>query len=721
MADQDYPNLYEDMEASAQRTRAAAIAFEHVLGGPEEDMVPVNGYPAQPTISGRVKTRLDPLVLATEQRLDTLVEATENTLDTLIEDTEERIDTLAIPILSAAESVKRFAGVKAVPPTTRYDGSPLEPGDEYQNPTTNFRYAWENGAWVLLNGSVQALHQAIADRVNPVNGAGMMGYNGRTLHQWLDDAPNALSYSGPTGQEILTAAIAALNANGGGTLTIPKAAWVLTGEVLATITSPIVLHFAGGTLTQTVDANLFNITLSGGGSINFSGSIDIGCSFAGRSATAAIIKATGSGKLRDFVISGVLRFRAGGNESQMKYGVLGMGLQEPDARGLLIYGAIGIPNLHMVGMRLTNGTGQASTSWKIWGPSCYGVLHGVEFYSTSYPGVEGIRIMAGDSVNCMHGYVVDASASNYVPPQFEMVSCHVNSFAECVVLNGVLNVKLLGGLLYRQGAGTTGSFIDITDCQDITVLGTSMHCITAGLDIPGVVLRGVTRPIAFASIDACHFWLNPLTQPCVRLVGNVASFALGGTNKRATGATWLDYSGVTSSKSGIMVSPMLSSTANDAVRTTFTPSGGVLDLRESLTTNILLAGVTSTTVITSIIGRKGWTYNIRSDVAGVAFTPSATINIAGATANYAYYIAGGFLSFFMDGDTSARLTGGSISKSLRAPILPVQMSTHASGSLPSAAGNGGSIIMITGIESHTIPGYSEGTNWRRLDTFAIVT
>lgn len=553
------------------------------------------------------------------------------------------------------------------------------------------------------------------------SGPSNLGYNTRSLLSWLDDSPNALSYSGPTDQAIIIAAINAVNTNGGGTLTIPKAAWVFTGEVAATITSPIVLNFLGGTLTQTADTNLFNLTLSGGGSVNFSGSIDIGCSFSGRSASAAIIKVTGSGKLRDFVISGVLRYRAGGAESQFKYGVLGIGVQDPDARGLLLFGAAGRANFHSIGMRLTNGTGQASTSWKIWGPSTYNTVKGIEFVSTATPGVEGIKIMAGDFVSCENGITYDASTSGYVPPQFELVSCHINSFSDCLVLNSILNVKLLGGLLYRQGAGTTGGFVDITDCQDIAILGTSMHCITAGLDIPGITLRGISRPIAFTSVDACHFWLNPLTEPCVRLIGNISSFVLGGTNKRATGATWLDTSGVTSGKSGIAISPMLSATSNDSVRTSVTPSAGVLDLRDSLTPNILLAGVISTTVITSILGRKGWTYDIRSDTAGVAYTPSAAIAIAGATVNFAYYIAGGFFSFFMDGDTSARYVGGSLSKSLRAPILPVQMSTHASGALPSAATNGGSIIMITGIELYTIPGYSEGTNWRRLDTNAIVT
>lgn len=143
MADQDYPTLYAEMEDAAQRTRTAAIAFEKVLGGGEALLVPVNGFPDQPTIAGRVKARMDPLV-----------------------------DTLE----SAAEAVKRFAGVHAVAPTTRYDGTPLQPGDEYQNSVSGLRYAWSGSSWVVLNASVQQLASALADDTDPAGGAGIPAF-----------------------------------------------------------------------------------------------------------------------------------------------------------------------------------------------------------------------------------------------------------------------------------------------------------------------------------------------------------------------------------------------------------------------------------------------------------------------------------------------------------------------------------------------------------------
>lgn len=66
MADQDYPNLYALMEASVARVRDAALAYEKTLGGSETDTVPVNGYPAQPTIAGRVAAAIDELAATME-------------------------------------------------------------------------------------------------------------------------------------------------------------------------------------------------------------------------------------------------------------------------------------------------------------------------------------------------------------------------------------------------------------------------------------------------------------------------------------------------------------------------------------------------------------------------------------------------------------------------------------------------------------------------------
>lgn len=551
-------------------------------------------------------------------------------------------------------------------------------------------------------------------------GTAEVSYSGRTLKALLDERPSALSYSGATDQAIIIAAISALNANGGGTLDIPRKNWNFTGPIVVAVTTPIILNFLGGSvLNQAADTHMFDITLSGGGSVDFAGSVEIKCSFVGRSAGSAIIKATGSGKLRDFVISGTLRYRAGGAESQFKYGVLGVGIQDPDASGLFIYGVDGRANFHSIGMRLTCGVAQASTNLKIWGPATYNTKKGIEFSSTAYPGVEGIKIIAGDFVSCENGVTYDASTAGYVPPQLELDSCHINSYSECLVLNSVLNVKVLGGLLYRQGAGTTAPFIDITDCQDI-VISTTMHVITAGLDVPGIIARGVTRPLAFMSVDDCLFWFNSPNSPCVKLEGIISVFNMGELNRRASTNPWLDLAAVTSGRPGITISPLLPRSANDPSSTTISPVAGVLDLRDSLTTNIVLSGVVSTDVITSILGRKGWKYDIRCDVGGVSYAPSTSIQIGGVTANFAYYIAGSFISFFMDGGTAARYVGGTASKSLRDPIMPVQLTTHASGALPVANSNGRCVILVTGIAGYAIMAYADAGVWRRCDDNATI-
>lgn len=149
MADQDYPTLYADLEASAQRTRTAAIAFEKVLGGTETDLVPVNGYGNQPTLAGRVKVRMDQLMSS---------------------------------ISSAVEGINRFAGVTATAPTTRTDGSALRVGDEYQNTSTGLRYSWSGTSWVALNASVQQLTSQLAAS----DGATKVGYGTGTVKTALD-------------------------------------------------------------------------------------------------------------------------------------------------------------------------------------------------------------------------------------------------------------------------------------------------------------------------------------------------------------------------------------------------------------------------------------------------------------------------------------------------------------------------------------------------------
>lgn len=149
MADQDYPTLYEDMEESAQRTRAAAIAFEHVLGGPETDMVPVNGYPDQPTVAGRFKARMD---------------------------------TLQAPIDAAIEAAKRFLGSRTVAPTARADGSALQPGDTYWNPTSSLEFRWNGSAWFVPTADGQEIQQRLAAS----DGATRVGHGAGTVAQALD-------------------------------------------------------------------------------------------------------------------------------------------------------------------------------------------------------------------------------------------------------------------------------------------------------------------------------------------------------------------------------------------------------------------------------------------------------------------------------------------------------------------------------------------------------
>lgn len=73
-------------------------------------------------------------------------------------------ETAALPAIAAA---LRYCGSVAVAPTTRVNGTALQPGDEYTNTTDTLRYSWNGTAWIALNGSVQQLEAELAGPNGP--------------------------------------------------------------------------------------------------------------------------------------------------------------------------------------------------------------------------------------------------------------------------------------------------------------------------------------------------------------------------------------------------------------------------------------------------------------------------------------------------------------------------------------------------------------------------
>lgn len=78
MADQDYPHLYAQLEDSANRAQDASVAFETMLGGEESQLVPVRGFPPQPTLAGRVK---DALAAVLDEKVINAIESIEGSDD----------------------------------------------------------------------------------------------------------------------------------------------------------------------------------------------------------------------------------------------------------------------------------------------------------------------------------------------------------------------------------------------------------------------------------------------------------------------------------------------------------------------------------------------------------------------------------------------------------------------------------------------------------------
>lgn len=562
----------------------------------------------------------------------------------------------------------------------------------------------------------------VKNKTNPELGSAIMGHRGGTVAGRLDVEVSLDNYTAATNQQKFAAALGDINSKGGGTLLVPGREYIFSGTCSVVLSAPVEIKFiAGAKITQAFDVDAFDIVCTGQGSLDFSGHAESTSTFPAKSLSSSIFKVRGSGKLKDVVFSGVFLHTAPENGiSQFKYGLHLIGCQEPMLSGFRFSGSPAQADHHSTVVRLVNGGSQASTNIKLYGVSGYNILVGAEIVSTANPGVEGIKLVSCDFVNCQTGVTADASASGYAPPQFEFEGTHINSYGPCAILKGMLNIKQIGGLLYRFGVGTTEPFLILEDCQDVALLGVTLHTITAGLQIPAIKVKGsVGQPAAFVRLDGCHFWLNDSADAILVLEGSFSKVVIGPTNTKTTNGAWFDSSLVTSGLDTLEISPDLPKGPNDTALFSATVSGGVLDLRNSTVPNILLTGVTAGTVITSILARKGWQYNIRSDVAGVSYTPSASIEFAGVSGNVPYTTAGSIMTFIALVSTGVRYVGSSVATALRQPVQPVQVTEHPTGSLPDPAANTNAVIMVTGIGAYRIQAYSDGSAWRRSDDNAV--
>lgn len=112
MPDQDYPDLYEALESSAERAANAAVSFEGILGGTETQQIPVNGFPAQPTVAKRVKDRVaaetGPRLAVMEQQVTNSLNQADARIDEHLTQSNEHIDS-RLDAVEAGLNIKKYS------------------------------------------------------------------------------------------------------------------------------------------------------------------------------------------------------------------------------------------------------------------------------------------------------------------------------------------------------------------------------------------------------------------------------------------------------------------------------------------------------------------------------------------------------------------------------------------------------------------------------------
>lgn len=86
----------------------------------------------------------------------------------------------------------QYYGPLAEDPLTRPDGTDMEEGDEYHNTVDHSRRVFVQGAWTAFIGASTA---DLVNAADPLKGAGMLGYDGGTMRDVLDNAKTLADYT----------------------------------------------------------------------------------------------------------------------------------------------------------------------------------------------------------------------------------------------------------------------------------------------------------------------------------------------------------------------------------------------------------------------------------------------------------------------------------------------------------------------------------------------
>lgn len=524
----------------------------------------------------------------------------------------------------------------------------------------------------------------------------------RKIQDKLRETMSVTDYAVTTTEEARwTAALADLDSRGGGVLFVPQGTYNFTGSVAIQLSTRIRIRFANGSnLNQTVDADLFNITTTSAGALDLDGPGVITAKFSAKSASAAAVRFQGSSRVRSFICTGSLQiFQDEATVSQFRYGLHLTDVQDGVIRDPLFSALQGTYFGTAIYVTAIN---NPSVSWTIDGMDSYNHEIDIDIAGTRSPGVEGVKLINCDLVSSKHG-LRWLNTSGYVPPQLEMVGCHVNTKSAGVVLDNVLQVHITGGLYYRSftsvldPADIARGFFEFTNVQDWSIIGPSLSVVHSSINVPAILLSGSSG--AFGRIDGTHFWMNGRTGAFVKIVGAITRLQLGAGCTKDTSGRWLDLDDFTGNHGQIQISDDIRLTDLDwtSIGNVFCDaSSGTVDLRPVKRGNLTLSNVTDSTVVTAFQSPEvGRMYTITCS------TPGVTIQ---RNSNILFRDQGNFI-FYQAGDTVTLIStaSGVLREVARSNPLNVRGSLTAASTTPSIAA-GASALVASG----TITGMSAG-------------
>lgn len=372
--------------------------------------------------------------------------------------------------------------------------------------------------------------------------------------QQIHDTVNVLKFGTPeNASDAFYRAFIYLNKRGGGNLLVPNGNYIFDRSVKTRIGCKISVYTSSNSImTMKSDEDMFNITGSENAALRFFGNGEF--IYDGpetKNATCIRFVSLVNGKKfasSSFECNGRIRIRKGNYE--WRYGVHLTDVRDGILSGLQIDGLnrSGSPS-NQIGVSI-NSQHSPSVSWVISNMQINDVNTAYEINSESVPGVEGLKFFNCDMGGVRSGIYFNNS-SGYMPPQMEVIGCHINGVGTLISINRAVSIHIIGGLFYKKGVD--GEFFHFNSVSDISIVGSTLAVIGSGSDSPGIYIEGSkASPSGLIRISDCNYWAHGKKSPFIILSGYVFKFSISNTMKDSSGKM-LELSNLSSGKSTITV------------------------------------------------------------------------------------------------------------------------------------------------------------------------